>query len=246
MSLNKRKLLTLHRWLGLLSAFFLIILSITGLALNHTERLGLDSIQVKTPLLSKLYGMQSSGDIQSYRIQETNTISHVGGQLYYNTKALVSAAQPLALYPNTAFTVIVCPTSLILLSDQGELIEQIKIANLPFKTITAAGRNADAQIILVTESGLWVPDANWLKFSPYNHAYQVDPLLEIDLAQNTAAEILAHHQGQGLSLYRVLLDLHAGRLFGWGGRTLMDLTAIAILFLITSGLSSWFMKSRRA
>lgn len=246
MPLPRKTILNLHRWLGLLSALFLISLSLTGLALNHTERLGLDSIRVKNSLLLKCYGMQASDDIQAFPIHDSGTLAHLGNQLFYEETPLANTGTPLAVYPGESFTVIACPESLILLDPTGKLIEEIDTSGLPFKKIAAAGRDSAGSAVLVTEDGLWVPDAQWLQFKPYEGAYRVEPLTATALPEERASNILAQHQGQGLSLYRVLLDLHAGRLFGWGGRTLMDLTAIAILLLIASGLTSWFKKSRQA
>ena len=55
---RKRTILAWHRWLGLASALFLLSLSITGLALNHTEFLKLDQVQVKNSFLLKRYGIR--------------------------------------------------------------------------------------------------------------------------------------------------------------------------------------------
>ncbi|NCG08510.1 MAG: hypothetical protein GWO81_02910 [Verrucomicrobia bacterium] len=246
MPLRRKKILALHRWLGLLSALFLVVLSITGLALNHTERLGLDGIRVKSDLLLKCYGMQGQGDLKAFSIHGNDTLTHLGDQLYYNESPLASTATPLAYYSGENFTVIACPDHFVLLDPAGQLIEAIETDGLPFEKVNAAGRSPEGAVILVAENGLWKPDNEWLHFNPYSGPYTVKTLPAASLPKNVSSAILAHHQGQGLSLYRVLLDLHAGRLFGWGGRTLMDLTAVAILLLISSGLTSWFKKSRRA
>jgi hypothetical protein len=246
MPIRRKKILALHRCLGLLSAIFLIVLSITGLALNHTERLGLDNIRVKNDLLLKSYGMQNREDLKTFAIHRNITLTQLGDQLYYNKTPLANAGTPLAFYRSDSFTVVACPQSFVLLDNSGQLIEVIETNGLPFQKLSAAGRDADGTAILVAENGLWKPDSEWLQFTPYSGSYTVESLPSATLQQNTASAILAHHQGQGLSLYRVLLDLHAGRLFGWGGRTLMDLTAVAVLLLISSGLTSWFKKSRRA
>jgi hypothetical protein len=246
MPLRRKKILALHRWLGLLSALFLISLSITGLMLNHTERLGLDQIRINNALLLKCYGMQVQRDLQTYRIHERDTLTHLNDQIYYNARPLASSGAPLTFFENDHITVVACPQTLILLSPYGELVEAIDHTKLPFEKLSAAGYDPQGDAVLVAENGLWKPDPAWLQFQPYTGAYTVNALPIVTLSENATTAILAHHQGQGLSLYRVLLDLHAGRLFGWGGRTLMDLTAIAVLILISSGLTSWFKKSRRA
>jgi hypothetical protein len=63
---RKRAILALHRWLGLVSALFLVILALTGLLLNHAAPLGLYDIKVKSGFLLGQYDMLGKGDIRSW------------------------------------------------------------------------------------------------------------------------------------------------------------------------------------
>lgn len=61
-----------------------------------------------------------------------------------------------------------------------------------------------------------------------------EPASEADrerLAPNLAPDVL--------NWERVLLDVHAGRLFGIGGTVLNDLAALALVYLLISGLITW-------
>ena len=102
----------------------------------------------------------------------------------------------------------------------------------------------DERPVLISADGNWTPDADWLEFDRYQGAYSVSPLATTVLSPAQSDAILEAFQGGGVSLYRALLDLHSGRLFGWGGRTAMDLSAIAILLLVTSGIGGYYRKSR--
>jgi hypothetical protein len=53
------------------------------------------------------------------------------------------------------------------------------------------------------------------------------------------AELVRQYRGRGLSVERLLLDLHAGRILGEFGAWLVDLTAIACLGLAVTGLWLW-------
>ncbi len=241
---RKRVILAWHRWMGLISALFLVVLSITGLALNHTERLGLDTIQIKNSFILSRYGMTGGSDIKAYRIHKFDTLAHLNGQLFYNGKPLTSSEAPLGIIQGDPITVVATATQLIYLSGDGELIETVHHSQLPYSKLIAVGRSIDDRPILVAEEGRWSPDALWLEFDVYQAGYSVDPLKQAKLSEDEIGAILEAFQGGGVSLYRVMLDLHAGRLFGWGGRTLMDLTAVAILLLVTSGIVGWLRKSR--
>lgn len=242
---RKRVILSWHRWMGILSALFLVVLSITGLLLNHTERLGLDQVQIRNSWLLDQYGMAGGSQIDAYRIQKTDTLSHLDGQLFYNSAPLTSGEAPLGIIEGAPITVVATPTQLIYLSADGQLVETLRASQLPYTKLIAMGRSLDGRPVLVAEEGQWSPDADWLEFDKYQANYTVEALVQVELSESETGTILEAFQGGGVSLYRVILDLHSGRLFGWGGRTLMDLTAVAILLLITSGIGGWLRKSRR-
>ena len=242
---RKRTILAWHRWLGIASALFLLSLSITGLALNHTEFLKLDQVQIKSSFILDRYGMANGASIQAYRINESDTLAHLDGQLFYNAVPLTSGSQPLGIITGVPISVIATDTQLIYLTTDGELIETIQSSQLPYTTLTAVGTTIDQRPVLISADGNWTPDADWLEFDRYQAAYNVNPLAMIELSEADTNALLESFQGGGVSLYRVLLDLHSGRLFGWGGRTAMDLSAIAIILLITSGIGGWLRKSRR-
>lgn len=242
---RKRVILAWHRWMGVASAFFLVVVSVTGLVLNHTERLKLDDINIRNSFILSRYGMSGSDSINAFRIQNSDTLAHLDGQLFYNGESLTSGSLPLAIIEGEPITVVATSTHLIFLTGAGELIESIDHTQLPYERLSAAGTTLDGSPVLVTDSGRWTPDADWLEFDRYQASYEVTPPTELELSEAESEALLSAFQGEGVSLYRVLLDLHSGRLFGWGGRTLMDLSAIAILLLVTSGIAGWLRKSRR-
>jgi len=242
---RKRTILAWHRWLGIASALFLVVLSITGLLLNHTERLGLNQITIHNGFILDRYGMAGGNEISAFRIHESNTIAHLDGQLFYNRTALSAGHPPLGILEGDPITVIATKDELLYLSAEGELIEKINSTQLPYSALHAVGISIDNQPVLITDEGQYTPDSDWLEFDRYQAAYSVEPLPKVEIDEATELAILEQFQGGGVTLYRVLLDLHSGRLFGWGGRTLMDLSAIAIILLVTSGLMGWLRKSRR-
>lgn len=242
---RKRVILAWHRWMGVVSALFLAVLSVTGLLLNHTGRLGLDGIEIRNPWILARYGMEGGDSVETYRIRDTDTLSHLADTLYYNQRPVARAKRPIGIHASDRLTAVATEDSLIYLSPSGELIEAVGAEMLPFGEIRALGSGAEGPVFS-TDAGLFTVDPDWIEFRPYEGGYTVDALPEAELNAEQTAALLEAFQGGGVSLYRVLLDLHAGRLFGWGGRTLMDLTAIAILLLIASGLAGWLRKSRRA
>ncbi|MEX0324968.1 MAG: PepSY domain-containing protein [Puniceicoccaceae bacterium] len=240
---RKRTLLAAHRWLGIISAVFLVSLSLTGLALNHTERLGLNNIRIKNGLILSRYGMVSGSDILSFRIHGFDTLSYLEGQLFYSGQPLATGGPPVGLHEQREFSVIATIEALIFVTREGEFIERMDVLQLPFAVLQFIASSPEGEPLLVTDAGQWKPDADWIEFEPYEGGFSVEPLYPAEIDEAGRQSILEAHQGNGLTLYRVLLDLHSGRLFGWGGRTVMDLTAVAILLLVSSGIAGWLRKS---
>ena len=56
--------------------------------------------------------------------------------------------------------------------------------------------------------------------------------------------IVRHYRGNGMSLERILLDSHSGRIFGTAGVIIYDILALAVGFLAISGLVLW-LRGRR-
>ena len=63
-----------------------------------------------------------------------------------------------------------------------------------------------------------------------------------ELPADIEAQIAAAYRGSGLSVERVLVDLHSGRLFGLSGIAMMDLAAIALCILAVSGILVWLRR----
>ena len=235
----------MHRWIGAIAALFLVLLSLTGLCLNHADRLHLHDLRIKWPYILHRYDMLTSQDIRSVRIGENGTLSLLDNGLYHNSTYVVESGGLAGVYEDDPFIVVAAENGLILLTPAGELIEVLSLEQLPFDEINGLGVDDSGRAVIVSGSASWIADDDWVEFQEYAGAFTLKEPDWTGLDTETEQAILAHYQGQGPSVYRVILDLHSGRLFGWKGRTVMDLTALAILVLVTSGITGWINKARR-
>jgi hypothetical protein len=89
---RKRTLLAWHRWVGFASALFLVILSLTGLLLNHTEFFKLDAVQVRNDFILSRYGMEPATSVRAYRFNRMRTWPIWGGNCSTTAKR---SARPL-------------------------------------------------------------------------------------------------------------------------------------------------------
>lgn len=243
---RRRVLLALHRWLGAAAALFLVVLSVTGLALNHTERLRLDHIRLHHPWLLARYGMalDAAEAPVAWPLPGAAHLIHFRGQLIVGDRAIAATDRPVGLVTTPAMVVVAVPDALIYLTPSGELIEKIAATELPFSRIEAVGHTPSGHPVLQTPDGLFAPDADWLDFAPATGPIRIEPPATVALSARETAALEKAWRGEGVPLYRVLLDLHAGRLFGLTGTAMMDLTAVAILLLVISGFAGWLRKSR--
>lgn len=235
----------LRRWharLGVATALFFMVLIVTGVALNHTDRLGLAHIPVQSEAMTRWYGLPPPQIVAVYEAGEfiaTPTVWLYRGQrLPESTGGVVGVARtPDMLAVATAQT-------LSLYTGQGERIDLLQGTALPALPITGLGRTENA-IALKTPKGVFASSdgIGWLAI-PEERITWSQP-------QAPTPQTLARVSRQlapNIPLERVLLDLHSGRLLGRYGPLLMDAAALILLLLSLSGLwiqwRSWQQKRR--
>ncbi len=241
----RRIVLLLHRWIGACAALFLLVLATTGLCLNHAERLGLHSKVIRLPFVLDRYNMQSADALRTLQLGDDLIVTQLEQSLFLNASLQENVAGRLiGVQQGDFINVIVLDQGVVLLNSDGVLVEYLPAEMQPFEDITAVGTSPGGELVLICANGNWIPDADWLTFREYSGPVSTGSPQWIEADAELSASILESYNGRGPSIYRVLLDLHSGRLFGWAGRTVMDLTALAIVALVLSGFSSWIGRSR--
>lgn len=235
----------LRRWharLGLTAALLFIVLIVTGVALNHTERLGLAHTPIQSPAMTRWYGLPTPQVLAIYE---------AGGQfiatpevwLYQGRRLPDSGGAVIGVVHTPELLAIATAQTLNLYTTTGERIDTLRGVALPDAPITRLGRNANA-IVMKTDKDVFssVDGVIWQANTGevvWAQALSADP--------KTLAQ--AHTQlSPSLPLERIVLDLHSGRLFGSYGPWVMDAAALVLLILSISGFwiqwRSWQQKHR--
>jgi hypothetical protein len=238
-----RSLYLWHRWIGMLSAAFVILLALTGLALNHTEEMALDSRYVQSSTLLDWYGIRAPKDITAFSAGGV-TIAAVGNRVYVDAEQVANIEQSLIGAVFFSELIILAITDkLLLLTRDGELVEEMGAATGIPAGIRAIGTNSDRQLVISTANGFHSTDSELLAWQEitqpdarWSEPVTPDPLLVTALQTS--------YRGNGLPVERVMLDLHSGRILGPWGVYLMDGAAIVFLLLACSGI--WLWGKRRA
>jgi len=135
-----RSLYIWHRYMGLAAALFVIVLTITGLALNHTEELGLDSSTVQSNTLLDWYGIHAPDIKTGYRAG-AHYVTEVGDNIYWDTAEIPGVHSPLiGVVENSGLLIIAVEGRLLLFTAEGELVEQLgSAAGVPAALISSSG-----------------------------------------------------------------------------------------------------------
>jgi hypothetical protein len=240
-----RSLYIWHRYIGLAAALFVIVLTLTGLLLNHTDEIGLDSIAVTSPVLLDWYGIHAPDDIRAF---DTGllTVAELDGRLFANATRLPGIEGKLvgAVAVND-LVVAAVGDQLVLLTPTGELVERMDSSVGVPSGIQAIGRGNSGLPVIRTDLGNYQSDAGVTKWTGTN-ATGVRWATAVTLDETGRQSLDKAWRGNGLPLERILLDLHSGRILGQWGVYLMDAAAILFLLLSASGVWLWFKRRNSA
>lgn len=233
----------IHRYGGITSAVLIIFICLTGLLLNHTDDLELGTVPVDAEWLLNAYGIDTPAIISFGNVNIS--ASQIASKLYYRMTPLSGNFSSLTGIVETGDIVIIATTDeLILLTRSGELIETLEAYTGIPAYIQRIGLHPELGPVLNTASGDWRSNAeltNWAALTDKQPIAWSGPVL---LPETSQQELKALYRGQGLSLERVILDLHSGRIFGSAGPLLADMVAVLFIFLAMTGIWIWF-KTRR-
>lgn len=234
-----------HRYVGLTAALFVILLAVSGIALNHTEDFALDTRYVQNPWLLDWYGIRAPDSARSTTTPH-GRLTLLGTKLYFNTRALDGEFQTFnGAVAQDELLIVAVDHGLLLLSKQGEYVERLPQGNGVPDEIEALGVDAQGQLVVTTKTGRYRADAQLLNWQP---ATAIDATVTWNTPRSISgaelAGLRADYLGRILPWERVLLDLHSGRLFGISGPWVMDAAAVLMLFLAGSGVAIWLKRKR--
>ncbi|MFV2004884.1 MAG: PepSY domain-containing protein [Gammaproteobacteria bacterium] len=232
-----------HRRAGLFALVLVIILAITGIMLNHTEKFELDGTYVSNSWLLHWYGIEPEDEPVSYRVGQ-HVISSWYDQLFFDDTAIAELEQNIhGAIAAEQFIVVALDDEIILLSFDGELVERIS-TSISFSNIQRLGMKYKRPVIETSEPLYYMADEHILDWDVIINE-GIKWTEKYTLTEDEYEQLLIAYRGNGLKLERVILDLHSGRIFGQYGIYLMDAAAIALLWLSLSGLWVWSSRRRK-
>jgi hypothetical protein len=229
-----------HRRIGLAAIALVIILSITGILLNHTETFQLDETYVESSALLNWYGLEPEGSIISYKVNG-HTISTWDKTVFFDNQPLAQTTETLngAVWAEQLI-IAAFDTEIFLLTHEGELVERMPTSQ-SFSGIQKLGLKYKRPVIETGDSLYYIADEHILDWDVIANA-DIEWSVKHEPGEIQVDKLRQAFRGKGLSMERVVLDLHSGRIFGQYGIYLMDASAIALLWLSFSGLWVWWSR----
>jgi len=243
--LKLRSLYLWHRYIGISAALFVVVLAVTGVFLNHTVTLKLDRSFISAPWLLNWYDIELPQRSISYST-EKHYVSLVEDKLYIDEQVVTGHFESLAgAIELQDIIIIAADTELLLFTHDGELIEKIHDINGSRALIAAIGKTS--QRIAVQANDFLLTD---IDFSSWQQASR-KKILDIAwsyptrLPHQLRTSLAENYRSNTLTLERVMLDLHSGRILGKTGVYLMDAAAIMLILLSMSGGFIWLQQLRK-
>lgn len=229
-----------HRWIGLAAVIFVLLLSITGIALNHSNDWQLDRRYVQWSWLVSALGVTAPEPTASYA-DGGNSVTQLGQRTYFNSREITRELDPLhGLVTMDDFAIVATSGAILLLTLDGDLIDYIDLGSDLPGAIEKIGR-LDGVPILYAGDRYFVGDAEITGFSPLQDGGEdgVAWSTASDPSPEELAAIEALYRGKGLTVERLLIEIHSGRILGASGPLLLDVVAVGLIALSISGLLVW-------
>ena len=230
-----------HRRFGIISALFVIMLVITGLMLNHTDRLSLDSRYMQNDFLLDLYNIHPAEEPLGFRVNNY-WISKVGERIYFANKEIADDIENLTGAVSVGDEIIVAfDNELLILSNAGEMIERLGGSEGVPSGMRGIGITDSDELVIKGSHGDYLVDLHNLDWHEEKYIHANWSVAEI-LPGELQADLMQLYRGKGLPVERVVLDMHSGRLFGAWGIYIVDVAALLFFLLAVTGIWMWCKK----
>lgn len=226
-----------HRILGVGSLAFLILISLSGLILNHADTLGL-SRHAAGPVFLKIYGIEPPPVDSAFEVAGV-VFATSSGSLFADGVELAANSSNLAGAIEVDDSLILATgDEFFVATIDGILIE--RFAPEISAPITKLGTDGQ-RIIVALQNEVLEFDAVQMSLSAVAADGVHDAVWSqpASLSSDQAEEIGIAGLAKTMNWERVLIDFHSGRILPTVGRYLVDITALCLLYLCISGIVLW-------
>jgi len=234
----------IHKWhkkFGVFAALFVILLVFSGIALNHSQQLQLNNKYIQTQWLLDLYQVNPSSEPVSYEADGVR-VTQLGERIYFDKREIAKDVQQLiGLVSVNDVVTVAFDGQLIVLSKDGEIIEHLTgVEGVP-AGMKEIGFDDKGDIVIKAAHGYYHVNLDALEWKEYDYL-DATWLPESTIPDALNEDLLQQYRGSGLTIERVLLDLHSGRIVGSWGVYFVDFIALLLLILSCTGVWMWWKR----
>ena len=230
-----------HKNFGIVSALFVIFLAASGIVLNHSQELGLNSNYIQAEWLLDLYQVSPEAEPVGYHSPHV-WVTQVGARLYFNENEIANdVSELIGIVSINDIDVIAYDGQLTLLTHEGDVIEHLTGAVGVPAGMQAIGLDAQSNLIIKAAHGYYrvnLDDLDWEEFDHLDANWSESSSIPDELKKS----LLIQYRGTGLIIERVILDFHSGRIVGQWGVYVVDLMAILFLIMAFTGVWMWWTR----
>lgn len=222
-----------HRWLGLVAAVPILWLAISGIMLNHAQRLGLNDRMVTSGWILQHYNQLPEGEPYAFEVGD-RLITGWGNELFLDEESIPLEGELVGAVAHKGRLLIATPDKIGVFDGADELLLELDNLSLPGTPVQALEAVDD-------KLHLKIADQTFVLSEDFFSADQVSAeLVTIEPRELSPEEkdslTEAIRTRRGMPLWRVITDAHSGRLFGWPGWVVTDLSAVFLIILTLLGL----------
>ena len=158
---NGSRARSFHRTLGAGASVFVMFMVLSGLALNHSNGLGLDQRQLSQSFLLNWYGLGEPENMQSFAIGD-NWLSLAGSQVYLNGVSVAMLPNGVGAVSTGDLLIAAGSDELLLLDLEGNLVERMPWGPPGAGPIQAIGLSEEGTVVVRTTNQHWQASAQLL------------------------------------------------------------------------------------
>lgn len=232
-----RSLFWWHRTAGLLAALFVLFVAITGVLLNHVDDWRLNERRLGLATLATWYGVVAPPVQGPYSVAG-RSVALLPPRLYIGEQTVVGDYRQLHGVAELDGLALAAVDGGVLLIDPNDGAADRLPLPAPGARIDRLIRSPSQTLRVATSDG------ELFELTESLDAWRVLPVSEgvalgaPELASGSDA-FRDRYLADSLNWERVLADLHSGRALGASGTLVMDLAAVAMVFLATTGVLLW-------
>jgi len=234
---------TWHRRFGIVAALLVLVLSLTGLALNHTDFLRLDERFVTAPWVLDWYGMEAPETATTHAAAGSR-ITLLGDRLYLGRQILPGRFNRFAgAVASGELLAVAADDAVLIFTGDGQLVDRLGAESGVPTGVDSIGLAPEGSLVLQAGGNLYSSAIETLEWRRLDESgADVRWSTPLSLPADELEALRTDFRGRMLSMERALLDLHSGRIVGQWGTWIMDAAALLLLLLAVTGSWLWFKR----